>query len=95
MGYYEPLNEKTNNFSSWKLLSTVVERYLYRYVDGHWHISDILGDVKCWLHSVTKSKSPFTAGLKWKYVDESDNEWHDDESFQIVKQGESDRYNQI
>ena len=84
LGYYQLLKAKTNNFPAWKLVSTTTERYLYRYTDGEWQVSDILGDSGWYIHS-TQSNSPFTAGIKWKYYDHSTGLWPVDDSLQVTK----------
>ena len=91
MGYYDPLDANTNGFTAWKLRSAEVNRYLYRYTDGYWRIASVLGSSRCMLHSKTESRSPFTAGLKWRYWDADADAWRDDESVQVSKSGESDR----
>ena len=66
-------------------MSATTTRYLYRYTDGNWQISDTLGKKACNIHSKTQSDSPFTAGHKWKYYDYSEKRWFSDDSLQVSK----------
>ena len=64
-------------------MSTNTVRYLYRYTDGHWHISDTLGAKGKYIRSKIASDSPFTVSLEWKYYDKFMEEWDDDDSLKI------------
>ena len=83
LGYYEPLNETTNHFPAWRLLSSQTVRYLYRHTQGHWFIGTILGADLAIISSNTPSDSPLSEGLKWSYVNGSG--WAGDDSLQLLK----------
>ena len=83
LGYYEPLNETTNHFPAWRLLSSQTVRYLYRYTNGKWFISTTIGGQIANIICKTPSDSPLSVGLKWRYS--SDSGWADDDSLQVLK----------
>ena len=72
--------------------STKKTRYLYRYKSGKWYIGPNLGSHLANIISMTKSVSPFTDGLEWKYWDGS--AWNVDKSLKVSR-GEIDSYSPI
>ena len=68
VGHYEQVNEKHNNATAWKKDSKEHIRYLYKYDDGRWYISDSLGLDVANMKTKTPSDSPFAPGLQWEYI---------------------------
>ena len=82
LGYYEPLEAKTNEFPAWKQLSTR-ESFLYRHTSRRGYLGNVLGSNIHNIHSKTIADSPFDVNLKWKYYNGSAKAWFDDESLKI------------